>query len=383
MASMTIINARAVVGGSVKPCNLKLADGKIKGIMPPGDTYGKTFDAKEHLILPGFVDLHTHGGGGVDFNSADASAIETARNFFVSQGVTTFLPTVHTDTEATMLRAVLSIVKAKNSLGVSQIFGIHLEGPFLSPAYCSPEQKPLLQPCSYPLFKRLQDASGGNIRILTIAPELAGAPALIHKLNMEGVRISLGHTGACYDDAVAAIEAGAMSCTHTFHRMSGIDAQNPSVLAAVLESDLYCEVVCDGQQIDPALLRLLLKVKGKNRIVAVTDSIMTAGMGEGLYQTPSGDVVVRGGEALALQDNTRVGSMLTGVGALQRLMEYCGMTLPQAVPLLTENPAKLLGVYHQKGSLDVGKDADFFVMDKNYNILTTFSQGEIVYSLRG
>lgn len=382
MSSMTIINARAVVGGTIKPCNLKLADGKIKGIMPPGDTYGKTYDAKEHLVLPGFIDIHTHGGRGVDFNSADAVALEVARDFFVSQGVTTFLPTVHTDTEETMLRSVLSIVKAKNNLGVSQIFGIHLEGPFLSPAYCPEAERPLLQPCSYPLFKRLQDASGGSIRLLTLAPELEGAAALTRKLSMEGVRVSMGHTGASYDDAVAAIEAGAMSCTHAFHRMSGIDGQNPSVLAAVLESDLYCEVVCDGVQIAPSLLRLLLKAKGKNRIIAVTDSIMASGMEEGLYQTGVGDVVVRGGEALTLNGSTRVGSMLTGVQALQRIMEFGNMTMSQAVPLLSENPARLLGVYHQKGSLDVGKDADFFVMDKNYNILTTFSQGEIVYSLR-
>ncbi|MEG1777413.1 MAG: amidohydrolase family protein, partial [Angelakisella sp.] len=190
MSSMTIINARAVVGGTLRLCNLKLADGRIKGIMPPGDTYGKTYDAKEHLVLPGFIDIHTHGGKGIDFNNSDAVAIESARDFFASQGVTTFLPTVHTDSEETMLRSILSIVKAKNNLGCVQIFGIHLEGPFLSPAYCDAEEVPLLQPCSYPLFKRLQDASGGNIRLLTLSPELGGAAALTRKLSMEGVRVS-------------------------------------------------------------------------------------------------------------------------------------------------------------------------------------------------
>ncbi|MEG0753000.1 MAG: N-acetylglucosamine-6-phosphate deacetylase [Angelakisella sp.] len=382
MSSMTIINARAVVGGSIKPCNLKLADGKIKGIMPPSDTYGKTFDAKDHLVLPGFVDIHTHGAKGVDFNNADASSIEVVRNYFASQGVTTFLPTVRTDSEETMLRSVLSIVKAKNNLGCSQIYGIHMEGPFLAAAYCPEAQRPLLQQCSYPLFKRLQDASGGNIRLMTMSPELEGAAPLVRKLSMEGVRVSLGHTGASYDAAVAAIESGAMSCTHIFHRMSNMEGQNPSAMAAILESDLYSEVVCDGHQISPQLVPLLLKIKGKNRMIAVTDSIMTVGMEEGLYQTGSGDVVVRGGCAVTLRGSVNAGSMLTASQALRNLMEFGGLTLPQAVPMLTENPAKLLGIYHQKGSLDVGKDADFFIMDKNYNILTTFSQGEIIYSLR-
>ncbi len=379
MASLTIINARAVIGGAVRRCNLKIVDGKIKGIMPPGDTYGKTFDARENLVLPGFIDIHTHGGAGVDFNNADAKDIRNVRDFFVSQGTTTFLPAILTDTEETMLRSILSVVQAKNALKCSQIYGIHLEGPFLSPEYKGAMPEELLQPCSYPLFKRLQDSSGGQIRLITLSPELEGAAELTKRLAMEGVRVSLGHSGADYETAVSCIEAGAVSATHTFNAMKLMRQHDPAIATAVLESDGYCEAICDGKHLHPAVVRLLLKTKGLSRVIAVTDSIMAAGMREGIYRLGINNVVVRGGDAKIMGTDIRAGSILTTIQALRNIMEFTGLPVEKAVIPLTENPARMLGIFHRKGSLDVGKDADLVMVDDKYQVLATFSEGELLY----
>lgn len=380
MASLTITNTRAVVDGTIKSCNLRVTDGKIKGIVPAGDTYGKTYDAKDQLVLPGFIDIHTHGCNGIDFNNVDQNGVRTARDFYASRGVTTFLPTVRTDTEETMLRAILSIVKAKNSLPCPQVHGINLEGPFLASAWRGSMEEDCLQPCSYQLFKRLQDASGGNIKVTTISPELEGAAQLIRKLSIEGVRVSLGHSGADYEAAEAAVEAGAISCTHLFQSMSMMTPLSPSISSAMLESDCFCEVVCDPSVMHPAMLRLLLKVKGLGRLVAVTDSIMACGMAEGLYHLGNADVVIRKGAAETLHGQANIGSMLTANEALRNILEATGLPLPKAVTMLTETPARMLGIFHAKGSLSVGKDADFTVLDDNYNVIATFSEGEMIYS---
>ena len=378
--NMTIINARAVTGGRVSSCNLRIAEGKIRGILPPGDTYGKTYDARGCLVLPGFIDVHTHGGCNVDFNNAEPKDIRAARDFFVSQGVTTFLPTILADTEETMLRAALSVAKARQSMGCSQIGGIHLEGPFLAPDYRGDLPERLLQSPSYPAYRRLQDACEGLVRILTISPELPGAAERIHRLNSEGIRVSLGHTGADYDTAAAAIEAGAVSATHTLNAMAWMTPSAPSVSAAVLESDIFCEAICDGRHLHPAILRLLIKTKGLRRVVAVTDSTMAAGLSDGVYRLGSVEVVVRGGDARLLSSGERAGSTLTMLASLRNLMKFTGLPVEQAVLPLTENPARLLGISHQKGSIDVGKDADLVVLDSNWKVRTTFSQGEILYS---
>lgn len=379
MASLTIINARAVIGGAVRKCNLKVVDGKIKGIMPPGDTYGKTFDARENLILPGFIDIHTHGANGVDFNHAEAKDVRGVRDFFASQGTTTFLPAIMTDTEENMLRSILSVVQAKNTLKCSQIYGIHLEGPFLDAAYKGAMPEELLQPCSYPLFKRLQDASGGQIRLITLSPELEGAAELTKRLSMEGVRVSLGHSGADYETAVRCIEAGAISATHTFNAMKPLHHHAPAITTAVLESDGYCEAICDGKHLHPAVFRLLLKTKGLGRVIAVTDSMMAAGMREGIYKLGNNNVVVRGGEAKIMGTDVHAGSILTTIQALRNMMEFTGLPVEKVVPLLTENPARMLGIFHRKGSLDVGKDADMVMLDDKYRVLATFSEGELLY----
>ncbi len=380
MANITIINARAVTGGRITTCNLRLAEGKIRGILPPGDTYGKTYDAKGALVLPGFIDLHTHGGGGLDFQTAGAKEMSTIRDMFASRGVTSFLPTVLADTEENMLRAVLSIAKAKRTLGCPQIAGIHLEGPFLSREYCDEVMPEMLQTPSYALYRRLQDASEGIIRVMTIAPELPGAVQLIDKVSSESVRVSLGHTGASYDTAVSAIDAGAISATHVFNDMQWMTPAAPSVSTAVLESDMFCEIMCDSRYLHPATIRLLLKTKGLSRLLGITNSICAAGLDEGIYRLGTRDMMIRNGQAQLLENGKHAGSTLTMMESMLRFMEYTGLPLEQAILPFTETPARFLGLSNQKGSINVGRDADLVVVDDNFKVRTTFFAGEVLYN---
>lgn len=147
----------------------------------------------------------------------------------------------------------------------------------------------------------------------------------------------------------------------------------------MLESDGYCEAICDGKHLHPAVFRLLLKTKGLGRVIAVTDSMMAAGMREGIYKLGNNNVVVRGGEAKIMGTDVHAGSILTTIQALRNMMEFTGLPVEKVVPLLTENPARMLGIFHRKGSLDVGKDADMVMLDDKYRVLATFSEGELLY----
>ena len=380
MASITVINCRALICGQIKYCNLKIVDGKIRGIMPPGDTYGKTFDAKNKILLPGMIDIHTHGALGTDFNTSTPEEICAIRDYYASQGVTTFLPTIHGDTVETMTNSITAISRAKSTMGCTQIFGINLEGPFLAPSYAGSMDKNNLIPCNYSVFKKLQDASGGNIRITTISPELEGATELIRKLSMEGVKVCIGHSGADYTKTEEAINGGAICGTHMFHSMKMMRPSNPAITTAILESDIFCEVICDPKLIHPAMIRLLIKTKGMKRIIGITDSMKTTGAKDGFYKVGCQDVVLSKGETRMLNEDKNAGSMMTAMNALKNFIETTELSLAQSMVFFTENPAKMLGIYHAKGSIDVGKDADLIMVDDDLNIISTFSRGEVIYS---
>lgn len=379
MSNLTIVNARAVTGGRVQPCNIRIVDGKIQGILPPGDTYGKTFDAKNLLMIPGLIDLHTHGGAGVDFNNTDPKGVCAVRDFYASQGATCFLPTLCADSEENLLRSVVAIAKAKNELGCSQIYGIHLEGPFLNKKFkgAMPEDS-LINP-DYNLYKRLQNASGGIVRRITIAPELPGAVEFIKKVKTENVSVSLGHSAASFEETEAAFEAGAVSATHLFNAMLPLEHHQPGIIGASFATDLYCEAICDGRHLHPGTVRMIYRAKNVERLLGITDSIAAAGLGDGLYKLGAMEVVVKGPDAKLLSSGTRAGSILTICQGVKNLMDFVGLPVETAVRCYSETPAKMMGIFHQKGSIDVGKDADLVLLDKDFQVRTTFSCGVPIY----
>ena len=263
----------------------------------------------------------------------------------------------------------------------SRLLGIHLEGPFLSPQYKGAMPEHLLQKPNLELVKEYQEAAEGEIRYITVSPEIEGMVDFIPKLCEQGMAVAIGHSGADYDTARKAIAGGAAASTHTGNAMRLLHQHEPAIWGAVLEDEkVYCEMICDGRHLHPGTVRLILKTKGLDRAVAVTDSIMAAGLPDGNYKLGVNDVVVVDGDARLTHGGSRAGSTLTSGKALLNLLEFTGRSLEEILPLMTENPAKLVGVYDRVGSLEEGKDADVVVLDETCRIEATYVKGESVFA---
>ena len=253
-----------------------------------------------------------------------------------------------------------------------------MEGPFLASAYKGAMPEHLLQKGNAALLRSYQARAEGGVRYLTVSPEVEGAIELIRAAKELGIVTAIGHSGADYETSMAAIDAGAAAATHVFNAMQLLHQHRPAILGAVLESGVYCEAICDGRHLHPGIVRLLLKVKGPDRVVAITDSIMAAGLPDGNYHLGVNEVVVEDGDAKLVSDGTRAGSTLTQNTALKNLLAFTGRPVEELLPLLSENPAKLIGVFDRKGSIADGKDADLVVLDAENNVADVFTYGRIV-----
>ncbi len=335
-----------------------------------------SYNAQRNLVLPGFIDVHTHGGVGVDMNNASGEDVKKVSEFFASQGVTGFLPTLLTDSQERLTQCIHTITEAKKTLSTgAKILGIHMEGPYLCKDYKGAMPESLLQLPSVEEFEEYQRVAEGNILRITVSPEVEGAPEFIEKVSKTGVAVSIGHSGADYDRAWRCIHGGAVSATHTFNAMKLMHQHYPAISGAILESDIYCEAICDGIHLHPGTVRILLKTKGYNRVVAVTDSIMAAGLGDGKYKLGVNDIVVTNGDAMLADGTSRAGSTLTMSRALRNLVQFTGKEPQELSCLLSQNPADMIGLGHRKGCIKEGMDADMVILNKSYHVLATFVEG--------
>ena len=371
-----IINGQVYIDHTFQNKAIYIQDGKINLLEPDCQASGTVFDAAGCKIVPGFIDVHTHGAVGVDINGASAEDLEKVGAFFAKNGTTSWLASILTDTEEQTSRAISQCIKYQASAGRgAQLLGIHLEGPFLASEFKGAMPEHLLKKGSADLVSSYQRQANGNIRYITVSPEVEGVLELIPQLRELGIVVAMGHSGADYDTSMAAIQAGTAACTHTFNAMAPLHQHRPAIIGAALESDVYCEMICDGLHLHPAIVRLLWKTKGPQRLVAITDSIMAAGLPDGNYHLGVNQVVVEKGDAKLASDGTRAGSTLTQDRALRNLLSFTGRPLEEILPVLTENPAKLIGVYDRKGSIEDGKDADLVVLDEQNQVADVFLQG--------
>ena len=371
-----IINGQVYIDHTFQKKTIYIQDGTINLLEADCQTSGTVFDAAGRRIVPGFIDIHTHGAVGVDVNGASAEDLEKIGKFFAKNGTTSWLASILTDTEEQTSRAISQCIEYQASAGKgAQLLGIHLEGPFLASEFKGAMPEHLLKKGSADLAASYQRQANGNIRYITVSPEVEGVLELIPRLRELGIVVAMVHSGADYDTAMAAIQAGTAACTHTFNAMAPLHQHRPAIIGAALESDVYCEMICDGLHLHPAIVRLLWKTKGPQRLVAITDSIMAAGLPDGNYHLGGNQVVVEKGDAKLASDGTRAGSTLTQDRALRNLLSFTGLPLEEILPVLTENPAKLIGVYDRKGSIEDGKDADLVVLDEQNQVADVFLQG--------
>ena len=382
MEQFVITNALVYTGHRFVPREVYVEEGRVAQLAEKVNAPAgcPRLDLGGKRLVPGFIDIHTHGAAGVDVNAATAAQLNgTIGHFFASQGTTGWLCSVLTDTPEQTLWCLDQAKAAMKEEGDwAQLLGVHLEGPFLASQYKGAMPEHLLQKGSAELFASYEAAGEGAVRYMTVSPEVEGVPDMIRQIAGE-VKVAIGHSGAEYDTAMECIANGAVSATHTFNAMRLFHQHQPAIMGAVLESDVYCEAICDGRHLHPASVRLLLKCKGWDRVVAVTDSIMAAGLPDGNYKLGVNDVVVEDGDAKLASDGTRAGSTLTTGQALKNLVKFTGEGPEKVLPLLTENPADLLGL-PRKGRIAPGCDADFVVLGGDLTVLRTIVGGRTVYT---
>jgi N-acetylglucosamine-6-phosphate deacetylase len=332
-------------------------DGRIVSIAS-GSPNGST-----ETLTAAFFDIHVHGACSYDFMAASIREIALVGQFLASRGVSHYLATTVTGPIDSTLRALDTLAQAieqaptDGAEPVAIPVGIHLEGPFLSPVKRGVHPPPYLRDPSIELFDGFQQAARGNIRLITLAPELPHALELIEHATSSGVRITMGHSNATASETLAAIAAGATSSTHLFNAMRPLDHREPGIVGTILDrDDVYAELICDGRHIHPAIVRLWLKVKGDERAILMTDGMSATGMPDGAYML--GDFSVELKDGVCLSHGALAGSVLTMDLAVENLRQFTGASLATAVRLASRNPARMLGLEHLT-ALAAGAPANF------------------------
>jgi N-acetylglucosamine-6-phosphate deacetylase len=358
---------------------MEIEDGVVRSVrtraeaeMPAG---ARELDLGAATLAPGFFDVHFHGARGHDVMEASREALGAIGGFLATRGTASYLATTVTAPLEATLRAVEGLarrIEEPAQAGAARPIGIHLEGPFLSHAKRGVQPPEHLLAPSIPIFDRLVDAGRGHVRLMTLAPELEGAVELAAHAARRGVRVSLGHSDATAAETRAAVEAGAVSATHTFNAMRPLDHREPGILGVVLtEERLYAELICDGIHTAPEAVRLWFRAKGPERGILVTDAMSAAGMPDGEYTLGGFAVEVRAGRAMAR--GVLAGSVLTQDRALENFLRFTGAGLEEALPMLTRNPAAMTAL--ETARLTAGARADFVAVDAAGRLLGSYVGG--------
>lgn len=356
--------------------------GKVCGEKPAEATAAEEIAVPEGaVVLPAFIDTHVHGAGGSDAMDGSEEALLTVAKTLAADGTATFLATTMTQSPENIKKA-LSAVKSyreKNRDEGAYIYGVHLEGPFIAEKFKGAQPLEYVAAPSVEVFREYQKASGGCIRTVTLAPEKEGAEELIKELKETGVNASIGHTSAKFCDIENAVKAGAVGITHTYNAQSPLHHRDiGTVGAALLLDELQTEIIADTIHVSVPAIKLLVKNKPKEKITLITDAMRAKGMPDGESELGGQKVFVKNGEA-RLADGTLAGSVLKMNVAVKNMTEKVGVPFTEAVDFATKNPARMMGLSETKGSIKVGKDADFVILDKDFNVLKTIRAGKIIY----
>jgi N-acetylglucosamine-6-phosphate deacetylase len=346
--------------------------------VPPDIPTAEVIPANGLRLLPGLIDVHVHGAVGHDTMDATPSALAAMAQFYARHGVTGFLATTWTDSRENITSALENVRQCCGlAWNGANLLGAHLEGPYLNPARAGAQNQDYVR-----LAKRdeaLAFLEHGVIRILSLAPEFPENTWLMDEAIRRGIVVSVAHTNATYEQTAAAIQRGLRHSTHSFNAQTGLHHRQPGVVGAVLtHPEVTCELIADNFHVHPAVMKLLWQVKGPDKLVLISDAVRVAGLGEGEYRLDTRPVTVRTG-TVRLADGTLAGSMLTMDVAMHLFQQATGESLENIWPTGSLNPARVLGLDHKKGSLVVGKDADFILMDEAMNIHLTVVMGKVVY----
>lgn len=328
------------------------------------------------VVLPAFIDIHVHGADGADAMDGTAGALEKIDKALAREGTARFLATTMTQSTENTLRALKAAASYKRE--GNGLLGVHLEGPFISPAYIGAQPAEHVKAPDIKLFDKFYKASANTVLTMTLAPELDGAVQLISYLKKLGVRVSMGHTDATCAQIQEGMNAGADRITHTFNAQRGVHHREIGTAgAAMLFDGLYTELIADGCHVSYPAIKLLAKSKPKGKLILVTDAMRAKGMPDGESELGGQPVFVKNGEA-RLKDGTLAGSVLKMNQAVKNLVTNAGFTLEEAADCASLNPARYLGLENY-GSINEGNSADFTVLNPDFSVYCTIRGGETIY----
>ena len=333
------------------------------------------------IVIPGFVDEHIHGAGGSDGMDGTVEDIAIIAKTIAAEGTTSFLVTTMTQSKDNITKAMQAVKEYRNakSKDGARVAGIHLEGPFIAADYKGAQPLEYVVAPDKDVFDEYNAASGNAIKIVSLAPEVAGADEFIRHLAKQGIVASIGHSGAKYPEIANAVNAGAKNVTHTYNAQTALHHREIGVVgSAMLIDALNCELIADTIHVSVPAMQLLVKNKPADKLTLITDAMRAKGIPDGVSELGGQTVYVKNGEA-RLENGTLAGSVLRMNRAVQNMVEKVGVPFTQAVDYATINPAKTLGIDGEVGSIKVGKRADFTVLNTSYDVLLTVRDGEVIY----
>lgn len=371
--SRIVNNSNIVVSGS------KLSGVFGDGHIPHPSGFDRVIDGKGRLLVPGFIDIHIHGCSGCDVMDGTPESLTRIADTLAKNGTTSFLPTTVTMSRQATQNAIRNIRSRVGGGTGANILGIHLEGPFINKARKGAQnEKYILEPS----VENFRDFVGGDlqgIKRVTLAPEMGDGIALTKYLAENGICVSAGHTCASPETLENSVNAGLRLCTHLFNGMDPLHHRNPGVVgSALLDDDVYAEFIADLVHIDRDVLRLIVKVKGADKCVLITDSLSAACLGDGTFSLGGQTVIVKDGIA-RIESGSLAGSIIMMKDAVRNMVRTVGTDLVSALKMATVNPAKVIGVDHFKGIIQEGYDADLNLLSADLGADMTMVMGKIVH----
>ena len=385
MKELLLKNAKIVLRDRVIEGDILTADGIIRDIInKKSPVKAETLEVENSIdldgkyVVPGFIDVHIHGSNGADAMDGTAEALKTISSYIATKGTTKFLATTLTSSKEELINVLKIAADLQNKeLDGATIFGVHMEGPYFDIEYKGAQNEKYMKPATEKEIKDYLDVKPGLVKMMSLSPHTEQSIETVKFLKENGVIVSVGHSAAKFNDVMKAVDAGLSHSTHTFNGMRGINHREPGVAGAVLISDkINAEVIFDKIHIHPEIVRLMIKAKGTDKVVCITDAMAATGLPNGDYKLGELDVYVKDGEARLKSNDSLAGSVLTMDKAFKHVIEL-GYPIYEAVKLTSTNAAIEFGL--NAGAIEVGKEADFTVLDDSYNVDMTIVNGNIKY----
>ncbi|BFT70294.1 N-acetylglucosamine-6-phosphate deacetylase [Paenibacillus sp. P36] len=386
MSELVITGARIVTEqGVIEQGVVHLKDGVIASVQSSSawnsstaDPAAETVDARGSWLLPGFIDVHVHGGYGADFMEASPETLDTITRFHAKNGTTAMLATTMTQTHEAIDRVLGEVSRyMQEPMPYAQLLGVHMEGPFISPKWAGAQDPKLMLPPQLSWLQDWHERFPQLVKQLTLAPEVEGALETIAWLRDRGIVAACGHTDASYADIQSAVGAGLSHAVHTFNAMKPLHHREPGTVGAVLTDDrISGEVIADGHHVHPAAIRLLVKAKQPDGLLLITDAMSAAGLGDGQYDLGGQAVTVQSGVARLTEGGALAGSTLTMIDALRFMVREVGVSVEEASRFASGNPARLLQLQASHGSIAQGKQADLLLVSPELELERVWIRGK-------